>query len=171
MEPIPGPFAITRLEWTTHILTHIDAPRHFFPRGLAIDAISPQRFIGDALVIQVDGDAVLPRHLPSDLRGLNLLFKTRNRWEIRPDHVYVSAEAAQALADGGANLVGIDYLTVDRFDDEAYPAHRILLGAGVLILEGIDLESVPPGRYELIALPLRVANGDGSPVRAVLMEL
>ena len=77
--------------------------------------------------------------------------------------------AAAAAVERGVNLVGIDYLSVDRYGDGTYPAHRTLLRSGVLILEGIDLAHVAPGRYVLFALPLKIAAGDGSPVRAVLL--
>jgi arylformamidase len=169
-----APFNLTELGWTTHLLTHVDVPLHFSASGAGVAEIPPGRFIGDALVVEVDGPAVLPEHVPQEAAGLNLLFKTRNSTSWNPlvydtGHVYVSAGAAEAIASRGANLAGIDYLDVDRHGDEDYPAHRILLGADVLILEGIDLSGVEPGPYTLIALPLKIAGGDGSPVRAVLL--
>lgn len=171
-----SPFNLTELVWTSHFLTHIDAPRHFFEDGAALDEIAPERFGGEALVVQADGPAVGPEHVPENVQGLNLLFKTSNsaRWDPHQylrDHAYISGEAAQRMAAGGANLAGIDYLSVDRYGDESYPAHRRLLGRGVLILEGIDLAGVAPGRYRLFAFPLKIADGDGSPVRALLEPL
>ena len=168
------PFNLQDLHWSGHLLTHLDAPRHFFPEGDAIDDLPPDRFVGPAEVIEVEGPAVLPAHVPQQSAGLNLLFKTRNsiHWDPRAydtGHVYISAAAAEAIAARGANLVGIDYLSADRFGDGDFPAHHALLGAGVLILEGIDLSGVEAGSYTLIALPLKIAGGDGSPVRAVLV--
>ena len=162
--------------WTTHFLTHVDPPLHFVKDGASLDEIPLSRFIGDTLVIEADGDAVSPSHIPSgdEIKGLNILFKTRNSatWNdhvFNENHVYVSGGAAELAVARGVNLVGIDYISIDRFGDEAYPAHRTLLQNGILILEGLDLTHVTPGRYTLIALPLRIAQGDGSPVRAVLI--
>lgn len=170
------PYNVLELRCTTHLLTHLDAPRHFFPEGEAIDEIPPERFVSEAMVIEVKGAAVLPEHVPEQAAGLSLLFKTRNsdRWDPRlydPEHVYVSGPAAETMATRGVNLVGIDYLSADPPNDPTYPAHKALLGAGIPILEGIDLSGVEPGQYTLIALPLKIAGGDGSPVRAVLIPL
>ena len=168
------PFGILEFQCSGHVLTHVDAPRHFFPEGEAVDEIPPERFLGPAEVIEVDGPAVLPEHIPQQAAGLNLLFKTRNssHWdapEFDPEYVYISAEAAETIVERGANLAGIDYLSADRFGDDAYPAHHTLLGAGILILEGIDLSGVEAGSYTLYAAPLKIAEGDGSPVRALLI--
>ena len=168
------PFNILEFQWSGHVLTHVDAPRHFFRDGDAVDEIPPERFMGEAEVIEVEGPAVEPTHIPQQATGLNLLFKTRNsdHWdapEFNPGYVYISAAAAGIIAQRGANLVGIDYLSADRFGDESYPAHHTLLGAGILILEGIDLSGVEAGRYTLIAVPLKISGGDGSPVRALLI--
>jgi arylformamidase len=168
------PYNLQELRWTTHVLTHLDAPLHFVENGLSVDRIPPARLIGEALVVAVDGPAVLPEHIPDPARGLNLLFRTRHSgaWdkEYDRDHVYISAAAARTMTERAVNLAGIDYLSVDRFGDEDYPAHRTLLGHGVLIIEGLDLEATPPGRYTLVALPLKIAAGDGSPVRAILIQ-
>ncbi|MCL5269846.1 MAG: cyclase family protein [bacterium] len=182
IEPVsrigPGsPASVTRLCLSTHLLTHLDPPCHFIEGGAAVDAIEPARLIGTARVVEVAGDAVAPGDLPdpAGLGGLNLLFKTRHSAAFDPyrfdeRHVHLLPETAAILARAGVNLVGIDYLSVERFGDEHYPVHRILLGAGVLILEGLDLSNAPAGDYTLVALPLRIAGGDGSPVRAVLLR-
>ena len=168
-----SPFNVLQLSWSTHFLTHIDAPRHFFEEGESIAEIAPQRFVGPAVVVEVEGDAVRARDVPDVAPGVNLLFKTRNSAHWDPSiydekHVYITGDAADAIVESGANMVGLDYLSVDRFGDDAYPAHRALLGRGVLILEGIDLSGVEEGAYMLYALPLKIEAGDGSPVRAVL---
>ena len=159
---------LTALHWSTHTLTHIDPPAHFIPGGASIDQIPLTRFHGPALVVAVAGPVVLAEHV---VPAQNLLFKTQSGWSdtrYLEDHVYISLEAAEKLAQLGVNLVGIDYLSVDRHGDPAFPAHHTLLRAGVLILEGVDLSAVEPGLYTLLAMPLKIANGDGSPVRAVL---
>ncbi len=174
---VDAPCNITALNgWTTHFLTHVDPPRHFIPDGDTLDDIPLVRFIGRALVVEARGDAVRPSDIPAarNLEGMNLLFRTRNSAdefvEFNEDHVYVTAEAAKVAVDRGVNLVGIDYIGIDRYGDESYPVHNKLLTAGVLILEGLDLSDADPGDYTLIALPLSIAGGDGSPVRAVLTD-
>ena len=171
------PCNITRLGWTTHFLTHVDPPLHFVEHGASLDDVPLERFIGDALVVEVAGDFVSVTDIPSEVesKGISLLFKTRNSAisEDQPfetNHVYISGEAAEAAAARGVNLMGIDYMSVDRFGDDNYPAHRALLSNNVLILEGLNLTGVPAGRYTLVALPLKIAGGDGSPVRAVLLD-
>jgi arylformamidase len=106
-----------------------------------------------------------------------VLFKTRNSsfWDdpqvgFRPDFTYLQPDAARRLTKLGIKLVGIDYLSIEQFASKEFETHRILLSCGVIILEGLDLRNVPPGHYELICLPLRIAggSGDGAPARAVL---
>lgn len=169
------PCSITQLGWTTHFLTHVDPPCHFIQGGKTLDDISIDRFCGEALVISVTGDAIAADDLPNGrLDGVSLLFKTRNSRlgdtdDFDANHVYLTKEAAEKAVAAGVNLVGIDYLSVDHFGDETYPTHRTLLGNNVLILEGVNLAPVSPGRYTLFALPLKIQQGDGSPVRAILM--
>jgi arylformamidase len=166
-------YNVLELHWNTHLLTHLDAPYHFFEEGAPVDGIPLDRFIGEALVIEVEGPAVLEEHIPDAVGGLSLLFKTSNSrdWnaQFNPDHVFVSAGAAILMAQRQVNLVGVDYLSIEHYGDQAFPAHRALLGAGIPILEGLDLGAVEPGRYTLVALPLKIAGADGSPVRAVLL--
>ncbi|MBS0273916.1 MAG: cyclase family protein [Proteobacteria bacterium] len=184
VEPIcdvaPGcPCRITALTgWTTHFLTHVDAPRHFFSDGATLDAIELDRFVCEALVVELaEGDDFVDvRHVQNlpDLENTAVLFRSRNS-RISTDapfhegHVYLSGPAAKLLIRKHANLVGVDYLSVDRFGDEEFPAHRALLGNNVLVLEGLNLSSVRAGRYRLSALPLKIQDADGSPVRAVLV--
>jgi arylformamidase len=172
-----APCNMQRLEnWTTHLLTHVDAPLHFVPDGASLDQIDLERFVCPAVVVGVDGDAVEADDVPSGpLTGQAVIFRTRNSLlalhaPFDDRHVYISAAAAEALVARGANLAGIDYLSVDRFGDENYPAHRTLLAGNVLALEGLVLGHVEPGEYELVALPLHITGADGSPVRAVLVS-
>jgi len=121
-------------------------------------------------------------HLTADdLRPLGLagtkrlLLQTPNAalWQktgFQTNYVALTESAAYLLVEMGVQLVGIDYLSVDAFERQDFPVHRILLGAGVLILEGLDLRAVPPGDYELLALPLLLQHGDGAPVRAILRQ-
>lgn len=168
-----APCHIMNLGLTTHFGTHVDVPAHFIRDGKTLDDVQLHRFGGPAVVVEVEGDTITAAHIPAIEKSVNVLFKTNNsrqqtNAEFKKDHVYVTEEAAEALAARGVNMVGIDYLSVDRFGDENYPVHKLLLGRGVLILEGLDLSDVSAGRYHLSAFPLRIAGGDGSPVRATL---
>lgn len=173
----PGcPCNITSLgNWSTHFLTHVDPPLHFVENGKSLDDIPLNRFVGVARVVEVLGASVQLSDIEraEAKKGMTLLFRTRNsqRGTEEPfdeQHVFVAAEAAAEAARLGLNMIGIDYLSVDRFGDEDYPAHRTLLSGNVLILEGLDLSRVPPGDYRYSALPLKIQRGDGSPVRAIL---
>ncbi len=170
-----APCNITGLSgWTTHFLTHLDPPRHFVPGGASLDEIPLARFVGPAIVVDVSGDVVTMANVPEGIQGKSVLFKTRNSNQdpaiFDENHVYIDKSAADLLVERAPNLVGIDYLSVDRFGDEEYPAHRGLLGHNILVLEGLDLSGVTPGLYRLVALPLKIKEGDGSPARAILIE-
>lgn len=170
------PFNLTGLTLTTHLLTHLDPPAHFFPGAPSVDQLPLERFILPALVIEVSGDQILPAHIPEapQARGRALLFRSRHSLHFDParydeQHVHLSMDAARLAAERGVALIGVDYLSVDRFGDTDYPVHRLLLQNNILILEGLDLAQAPAGAYQLLALPLRLAGGDGSPVRAILL--
>lgn len=166
------------LRMSAHAGTHIDAPFHFVPDGATIDALPLEIFIGPALVQAVEAERYITKaHVDAmDLQGeVRVLFKTRNsqllkRSTFDPDFVAFSEEAAQALVAQGIKLVGLDYLSVAHADEQI-PVHRAFLDPGVVLLEGIDLSEVPPGRYELICVPLRLRGADGAPCRAVLRDL
>lgn len=173
-------FNLSTLVMSAHSGTHLDAPYHIDDSGKTIDQYSPSDFILGALVVQI-GDK--PSIEPEDLECLDIesgtavLFKTSNSLcgisrsgVFSEKYVYLSEEAAEICLQKGAALVGIDYISIDRFGDDEALAHRKLLGHSIPILEGINLEGVSPGRYTLICLPLKVKGGDGSPARAVLVR-
>ena len=166
------------LSMSVHAGTHIDAPFHFVPDGATIDALPLERFMGPALVYKVDTAHVItaahvnaiPLHDET-----RVLFKTRNsrllqQSAFEPEFVAFSVEAAQALVARGVKLVGLDYLSVAHHDEQV-PVHRAFLDHGMVLLEGVDLSQVAPGRYELICFPLRLRGVDGAPCRAVLRDL
>jgi arylformamidase len=163
---------------SAHSGTHIDAPFHFVPEGAAIDSLPLQTFIGPALVHAVDaGRYITDAHVNAmDLAGeTRVLFKTRNSELLKkpaydPDFAAFSLEAARALVARGVRLVGLDYLSVAHADEQV-PVHRAFLDHGVILLEGVDLSEIVPGRYELICFPLRLRGADGAPCRAVLRDL
>jgi arylformamidase len=170
---------VSRLAFSAHCGTHIDAPVHFIQHGAAIDALSLETLIGPAMLVEIpDTDAITPAHLerltlPSDTR--RLLMRTRNSllWHqpehaFFPDFVALTSEAAAWVVAQGIQLIGIDYLSIQSFHDARPDTHCRLLEAGVIIVEGLDLRYVPVGRYELICLPLKLVGSDGAPARVVL---
>jgi arylformamidase len=167
---------VSALHLGTHTGTHVDAPRHFFDDLPGADALSLDVLIGPARVIHLPGrDPVNADRLRAfDLTGVTrLLVRTGNSelWstpEFATDYAGVTEDGARLLVDAGLALVGVDYLSVEPYKTPGAPAHRALLGHGVIVVEGLDLSRVAPGDYELICLPLRVAEGDGAPARVVL---
>jgi arylformamidase len=162
-----------------HSGTHIDAPMHFVRDGASIDRVSLEPLIGPARVIDVpdnvqaiDG-AELNRHA---WRGAQrVLFRTRSSvrgWMHSPtfhrDFAYIAPDAAQLLADAGVKLVGVDYISAEQFGAAAPRTHRILLGKGIPIVEGLVLAGIRAGEYDLIVLPMKVAGHEGAPARAVM---
>ncbi|MBU1700433.1 MAG: cyclase family protein [Candidatus Eisenbacteria bacterium] len=172
---------VSRLSLGVHTGTHVDAPRNFFRGAAGIDRMPLDATIGRARVIPIsDRQAVHVDELEMNeiQSGERILLKTRNSpqaWQSKnffEDFVYISTAAAKWLADRGVRTVGIDYLSVGAYlvrNGEA--VHRALLGAGVWIIEGLDLTRVPPGPCELICLPLKILGGDGAPARVVLRPI
>ncbi len=164
-----------------HSGTHIDAPMHFVRDGASIDRVSLEPLIGPARVIDISDNvqsidaAELNRH---KWRGTpRVIFRTRSSirgWmkssTFHRDFAYIAPDAAQLLADAGVQLVGIDYISAERFGAPAPLTHRILLGKGIPIVEGMSLETVQPGDYDLVVLPMKVAGHEGAPARAILRK-
>jgi len=170
---------VSRLVLSSHTGTHLDAPRHFFAEGPTIDCLDLHVLMGPARVCafpQVTTHLTADDLRPLGLAGTKrLLLQTPNAalWQkmgFQTNYIAITESAAYLLVEMGVQLVGIDYLSVDAFERQDFPVHHILLGAGVLILEGLDLRAVPPGDYELLALPLLLQHGDGAPVRAILRQ-
>ncbi len=163
---------------SVHSGTHIDAPFHFVDQGTTIDQLPLERFIGPALVYAVETERYITKEHVAGIRldgATRVLFKTRNsgllnQREYDPDFAAFSVEAAQSLVELGVELVGLDYLSVAHADEQV-PVHRAFLDHGVILLEGIDLSEVAPGRYELMCLPIPLMDSDGAPCRAVLRDL
>jgi arylformamidase len=161
----------------SHTGTHVDAPYHFLADGPRLGDVGLDRMVGDALVADLRGrsaiDAAALAGVP--LRaGDILLCRTDNseRWstpEFRRDFTYLTEDAAASLVERGVRAVGMDYLSIERFGSPDFPVHRRLLGAGVFVIEGLDLRGVDPGRYTLVCLPLKFPELDGAPARAVLL--
>lgn len=165
---------VSAVMMSAHLGTHADAPYHFDDSAATIEAIPPDIYVGPAVVIDVTGREVIRR---DDLLGIDLsraprvLFKT-NAWTDHtrfPTQIPVLApDVPVYLQARGVVLVGLDVPSVDPIDSEDLPNHHALAACGIHILESLRLEDVPPGEYELIALPLKIVGADGAPVRAVL---
>jgi len=171
---------VTHLALCAHTGTHIDAPYHFLAEGAALESISLETLIGPAHVIEIPevemitADVLCSVDIPASLE--RVLFKTRNAgiWErgekvFQTDFVAIAPDAAAWLVEREIKLVGVDYLSVAPFSDPQ-PTHQILLRAGIVILEGLNLSEVHPGQYSLYCLPLKLDGIDGAPARAILIE-
>ena len=176
------PANVTTLNFSAHTGTHVDAPAHFIEGAMKVDELPLDILIGRALVIEIPDDvrAVDAELLSSqNLYGATrVLFKTRNSsfWDeaedFREDYTYLTTAAARLLVELGVRLVGIDYLSIEEFASTTYATHKMLLSREVIIIEGLNLREVPAGEYELICLPLKIAEGlgDGAPARAILRD-
>jgi arylformamidase len=165
---------VSRVTTSPHNGTHADAPCHFLAGAPGIGEVDPGKYVGPCRVVERIGSGPLT---PAEARrwrvrrGDRILVRTRRRVDPRvfpARFAHLTGEAAAVLAGAGAVLFGIDTPSVDRRDSKTMDAHRALLGGGVAILENLDLSRVRPGRYGLLAAPLRLPGLDASPVRALL---
>jgi arylformamidase len=170
---------VTRIDTGVHFGTHLDAPCHFVDGGRTVEDLDLDTLVGPCIVAEIPDIAeITAKHLDElDIADgtTRLLLKTRNSalWD-KPDHKFfedfaaLTPDAAQWAVDHGIRLIGIDYLSIQRFADEVSTTHIVLLSAEVIIVEGLDLRDVTPGRYDLTCLPMKIAGSDGAPVRAIL---
>lgn len=171
-----GNLDLSSITTTLHLGAHADAPRHYHPDGVGIDARSLEPYLGLCQVIDVPvarGHRVVPADLPGPIAAPRVLLRTGtfpdpDRWNT--DFAALSPALVDHLADAGVVLVGLDTPSVDLFDDAALHAHNAVYRRDLCVLEGIVLGHVAPGLYTLVALPLRLADADASPVRAVLVR-
>lgn len=173
-------YNMTRLAMSVHAGTHVDAPHHFLNDRRTVESLPLEVLTGPCYVLQLPDDvdeitAEVLKRTPIPEGAERLLFGTRNsHWwgqgvnEFQTDFVAVSEDGARWLVERGIKLVGVDYLSVAPYH-QAVPTHRVLLEAGVVALEGVNLSQVPRGFYELYCLPLKLAGSDGAPARAILV--
>ena len=170
---------VSALSLGSHTGTHVDAPHHFIDGRATVESFALEALIGPAYVVahagadHITAADIESSELPPDAR--RVLFKTTNGrfWdddEFHTDFLGLAPDAAQSLVDRGVILVGIDYLSIERFRAPGHPVHMILLGAGVVIVEGLDLRAVPPGRYTVCCAPLKVVGAEGAPARVFLWD-
>ncbi len=172
---------LSKLVLSSHSGTHVDAPYHFAAGGATVEQLPLPALVGPAVVAHLPQAAAISA---ADLEALRLppqtrrvLFRTRNSalWAageaaFRSDYAALTPDAAGWLAGRGVWLVGVDYLSVEGYESPGYPVHRALLGAGVVLVEGLNLSDVPAGAYELYCLPLKLVGADGAPARVILIQ-
>jgi arylformamidase len=174
---------VTELALSAHTGTHVDAPLHFIEGRQGVDRINLDVLIGPALVVEFQVEKEITAAdlesaaLPAGSTRLLCKSRCSSYWgersgEFVSDFVGISADGAAWLVEHGIRLVGVDYLGIERMEslDNGAPVHRILLEAGVVVVEGLDLSEVQPGPYHLICLPMKIQEGDGAPCRAVLQR-
>ncbi len=171
---------VSRIHMGVHTGTHVDAPFHFIDGGKTVDMLDVAILTGRAYVLHVDDEVdIITREVIENSsippRTKRVLFKTRNSslWhdghtEFEKEYVAIDPEAAALLIQRGVKLVGVDYLSVATFTD-TIPTHHVLLDAGVIIVEGLNLSKVSQGRYTLYCLPMKIEGVDGAPARAILV--
>ena len=171
---------VSRLDMGAHTGTHVDAPAHFVPGGSGVDSLDLNVLVGPAAVIHapkadaLSADVLAGLGIPAGTE--RVLFRTRNseRWacderKFDEDFVAITEDGARWLVARGVRLVGVDSLSVGPYADTV-PTHQILLCAGVVVVEGLDLSGVGPGVYQLVCLPLKIVGADGAPARAILID-
>jgi arylformamidase len=172
------PYNVAHVTMGVHSGTHVDAPYHFIEDGATVEALPLEIMMGKVRVVQVAAREAIDL---ADVQSLDLtddirvLFKTRmsgqlRKREFQEDFVYLTPAASGHLVQAGIKLVGVDYLSVEKFQSPDYATHHTLLEAGVVIIEGLDLSEADPGEYDLTCLPLRMVGADGSPARVVLRK-
>jgi arylformamidase len=170
---------VTQISMSCHTGTHVDAPDHFLNNGKTVENLSLDLLVGRVYVLHLPDVNLITASILMDAdippRTRRLLFKTRNSdfWangnkEFQTDFVGLSVDAAELLVDRNVKLVGIDYLSIAPYK-MGKQVHTILLDAGVVVLEGLDLSRVSQGRYTLHCLPLKLGGAEGAPTRAVLV--
>jgi arylformamidase len=170
---------VSELACGVHVGTHVDAPLHFIQDGAPVDKLSLKVLTGRAYVIEMgkaetlDAATLEAARIPP--RSRRVLFKTRNSafWakqlpDFQTDFAAISADGAEWLVRRGVQLVGVDYLSVAPYK-KSLETHRTLLGAGVAVVEGLNLTGVSQGRYTLYCLPLKLVGSDGAPARVILV--
>lgn len=174
---------VSRLEMGAHTGTHVDAPVHFVPGRKGVDQLTLDILMGPAYVAdlsyvvhEIHAGDFERANIPENTRRLLCKTSNSNLWSKSPctfeaDFIGISLDGAQWLINHGIELVGVDYLGVERFDSvgNGAPTHHVLLEKEMIIIEGLDLSAISTGSYTLICLPVKIKNSDGAPCRAILI--
>ncbi|MGZ3595196.1 MAG: cyclase family protein [Syntrophales bacterium] len=169
---------LSKITMGAHSGTHVDAPVHFIKGAEGVDQLLFDSLMGPARVIEIaDADTIREEDI-TDYRikkGERILLRTQNsikkilyRDVFTEDFVYLEKSAAEFLVSRGIKTLGVDYLSVGGYKKNGPDVHRLLLGAGILIIEGLDLSKTPPGLYNMICLPMKILDSDGAPARVIL---
>lgn len=174
-----GDYDLSVVTLSSHSGTHVDAPAHYEAGGPTVESLAADTLVGPAVVVEHGRPADITA---ADLEALGVdggrsrvLFKTVNGalWDdaaFHRDYVALARDGAERLVELGVRLVGIDYLSIESFESPGFRVHHTLLGAGVVVLEGVDLRRVPPGEYLLVCAPLPMAGAEGAPARVFLID-
>jgi arylformamidase len=169
-------FELARIIMGTHAGTHVDAPKHFLDGGASVDEIPLGILVGAGAVVDLRGEPVIDEKRLEKIHWVDrILFKTDNgpllsEGRFQDDFVSLTEGGAGVLIEKRVKLVGIDYPTIEKTSPSGGPVHRMLLQAGIVIVESVDLLEVPPGPYEILCLPLRIQGADGAPARVILRK-
>jgi arylformamidase len=171
---------VSSISLSVHTGTHMDAPLHFIRNGATIEQMPLDATVGRARVIEIRDrhaihrDELLEHQITASER---ILFKTANSdhaWnsdEFDENFIFIARDAAEYLAESNVRCVGVDYLSVGGYKQDAVATHEALLGAGIWVIEGLSLSGVESGEYDLVCLPLKLVNGEGAPARAILRSV
>ncbi len=165
------------LKFGSHTGTHIDAPYHFNLQGKTVDKLNLYDLIGEVLVVEVNSNKITTKEIKNiDFNKYKrIIFKTKNSKLIKcrkfnPEYVYLDYSAAKLLIKNKIRVVGIDYLSIEKFDSKEHKIHKLLTENNVIIIETLDLNKVIAGEYFLVALPIKIRNCDAAPARVVLIK-
>jgi arylformamidase len=170
---------VTHIEAAMHYGTHVDAPIHFIDGAPGVEALPTDVLIGRVNVIDLPNAELITADVLKEVNSIErcdrIIFKTRNsqNWsqpnpEFDRNYVAIAPDAAEILVAANIRLVGVDYLSVEPFGSKDFVTHKALLGASIVIVEGLDLRGVEAGEYEMACLPMKLQGADGAPARVVL---
>lgn len=170
------PFNLALLTFGTHCGTHVDPPSHYLVGGAAAHELPIEVLIGSGIILDMRGRQLIDREALVDSDFANttrILFKTDNGPGLRhaafhETGVHLTEDGARYLVERGIRLVGIDDLSIEAYDSLEGAVHKILLSAGILIVEGVDLLDIPPGPCDIYCLPLKIRSADGAPARVII---
>jgi arylformamidase len=170
------PFNLCEMSMGTHIGTHVDPPAHYYGGAAGVDQIPLEIMVGPGIILDMRGKPYIDRNAlaESEMTGhRRVLLKTDNsarllQSDFKADYVYLTQDGAEFLVEQGVQLIGIDYLSIEKFRSPGAPVHRTLLTGGALIVEGVNLLDVPTGPCKIYCLPLKIKDGDGAPARVLI---
>lgn len=169
---------VSKLILSSHFGTHCDSPKHFIDDGLTLENMPIDTFMGNAKVFDVTNYSVITYDVVKDFdieKGDRVIFKTGcykylNDNNFYPNFTYIDLQCANYLVEKQVKMIGIDYLSIEDYHSKDFAVHKTILGNNIGIVEGLYLDGIDEGEYEFIGLPLKIKDGNGSPIRAVLIK-